>query len=83
MIMNKNTAEEYQFRLTNFEKFLLSYYKTNLDGIVLNLRSLSNHKKEKLDPYKVLGDYCVFLQETEIDAGTLKNRVVTAKNFLE
>jgi integrase len=76
-IMNKQTANEYYVRLSNFERFILSKYGNNIDRFVKEL------KEGKFDIYETLGDYCVFLQNSNIHTSTLKQRVVTAKNFLE
>jgi integrase len=80
--MNKQTANEYNTRLSNFEKFLASQYGNNnniinLDGFVEGLR------EGKFDVYETLGDYCIYLQNSNIHTSTLKQRIVTAKNFLE
>lgn len=40
-------------------------------------------KKGKFYVYDALGDYCVYLQNSQIYTTTLKQRIVTTKNFLE
>ena len=76
--MNKSTALEYHFRLSNFEKFIFlqyeSYHWMNLSMNIL---------QSKLNPYNILSDYCIYLQETGLHPSSLKNRVITVKNFLE
>ena len=75
--MNINTANEYQFRLTNFEKFVSLQFNSTINKLIDDII------QSKLDPYDILSDYCIYLQETGLHSSTLKNRVVTAKNFLE
>jgi predicted AAA+ superfamily ATPase len=76
--MNKQTGNEYYVRLSNFERFILSKYGSsmNIDSFVKGL------KDGKFDIYETLSDYCVYLQESNVHTSTLKQRVVTAKNFL-
>ncbi|MGH9980016.1 MAG: tyrosine-type recombinase/integrase [Nitrososphaeraceae archaeon] len=75
--MNKNTAIEYHFRLSNFEKFIFSQYEFSLDKFINNILL------SKLDPYEILSDYCIYLQENRLHRSSLKNGVTTVKNFLE
>ena len=84
--MNKGTAHEYYLRLTNFQDFVINRYKaktaktprTALDGIIANIKQGSE------DAYEILSDYVNYLQTNHnISTLTLKQRVVTAKNFLE
>ena len=44
---------------------------------------IDNIIHSKLDPYEILSDYCIYLQEAGLHSSTLKNRVITVKNFLE
>ena len=75
--MNKNTAIEYHFRLSNFEKFIISQYEFPMDEFINNIL------QSKLDPYEILSDYYIYLQENRLHPSSLKNRVTTVKNFLE
>ena len=77
--MNTQTANEYYVRLLNFEKFLLYHYGNNMsiDKFVNGL------KEGKFDTYEALSNYCIYLQDSNIHTSTLKQRVVTIKNFLE
>ena len=75
--MNKNTANEYKFRLHTFEKFVLLQYNSTIDNLIDHIIH------SKLNPYEILNDYCISLQEARLHSSTLKNRVITAKNFLE
>jgi integrase len=75
--MNKRTAKEYYLILNNFELFVISKYKTTLDDIITDI-------KQDLDPYDILSEYVAYLQTGyNISTFTLKNRIITAKNFLE
>ena len=76
-VMNKNTALEYHFRLSNFEKFIISQYNLTMDDFINNIL------ESKLNPYEILSDYCIHLQESGLHPSSLKNRVITVKNFLE
>ena len=76
--MNKKTAYEYYLRLNNFQDFITHDYNTTLDDIVTKM-------KEGLeDPYEVLSGYVSYLQTSyNISTSTIKERVITAKNFFE
>ena len=77
--MNKRTAHEYYLRLTNFQDFITRKYKTTLDNIII-----TKINKGSEDPYEILSGYVSYLQTGyDICASTLKERVITAKNFLE
>jgi hypothetical protein len=85
-IMNKKTAHEYYIRLINFQNFVIGRYKTKngverktiLDNIITRI----NEGLE--DPYGILNDYISHLQANHnISALTLKNYVLTVKNFFE
>ena len=77
--MNKATAYEYQFRLTTFAQFISNGYNNiTLDHLITKL------KKGSEDPYDILSNYVLYLQNNyKLSAGTLKGRIITAKNFLE
>ena len=75
--MNKRTADEYYNRLSIFERFVLSQYNITIDNIINEII------QSKLDPYGVLSNYCIYLQERGQQTSTLKNRVITVKTFLE
>jgi hypothetical protein len=84
--MNKQTANEYYTRLSNFEKFLVSHYGNgiNLDSFVKELKQEGRNSSSKFDVYKTLSDYSIYVSEKlNLHTTTLKQRVVTAKNFLE
>jgi integrase len=76
--MNKRTAREYYLRLNGFRDFVFRNYKTTLDNLITKINKGSE------DPYGILSDYVAHLQtDYNISTLTLKQRVVTAKNFLE
>ena len=77
--MSNSTAEEYLSRLNNFENFVAKEY-----DIPLTINDLiAKIKNAILDPYDILNGYADYLRKCNITALTLKQRVVTVKNFLE
>ena len=77
-MMSISSAREYRFRLHGFVTFTMMEYKLTLDDLIKMI-------KEGLhDPYDVLCNYIAYLQASNnISTLTLKQRVTTAKNFLE
>ncbi|HKI07218.1 MAG TPA: tyrosine-type recombinase/integrase [Nitrososphaeraceae archaeon] len=76
--MSKSTAYEYFRRLSSFEAFVSSEYNTTVDDIIEKIKAGFH------DPYSVLSNYSVFMQNNiNISVITLKLSVVTAKNLLE
>src|SRR5918995_3536076 len=79
---NKRTGYEYLKRLEDFETFVKNNYHFTIDEITIN---------KMFDPnvYDLLNGYVSYLANTinndghKISSLTLKQRVVTAKNFLE
>ena len=78
--MNIQTAREYKARLNNFEKFIFSQYNGKIRQLDEFIEKI---KTSKFDVYEILANYCIYLQDLNINARTLKQRLVTAKNFLE
>jgi integrase len=77
-MMNVASAREYSFRLQGFGSFIYNDYGTDLDNLIKKLN------KGLLNPYDVLSNYIVHLKANDsISTLTLKQRVTTAKNFLE
>ena len=77
-MMSSASAREYRFRLQGFGKFITLEYNITLDDLLKAI------KDGLLDPYDVLSRYIVHLQTSNnISALSLKQRVTTAKNFLE
>ena len=78
--MSKSTANVYNFRLKSFNDFILHEYDntTSLETLIKKL------KNEQENPYDVLIKYIAYLQgNRNLSSLTLKQWVVTAKNFLE
>ncbi|HEY7082749.1 MAG TPA: tyrosine-type recombinase/integrase, partial [Nitrososphaeraceae archaeon] len=75
-MMNKLTAKEYHARLDIFKRFVESKYSLDINDIISKI-------KKNRDPYSVLSEYARYLNDRNISTSTLKQRVVTAKNFLE
>ena len=76
--MSSSSAREYRFRLQNLARFIMMEYKLTLDDLI----KLINEGLQ--DPYDVLCNYIIYLQSSNsISTLTLKQRVTTAKNFLE
>jgi integrase len=78
--MNKGTAKEYAARLKSFETFILNHYGRHItvDKIILKI------KEESENPYNILNNYAAFLLRSKnVSSSTLKQRIITAKNFLE
>ena len=80
-VMNESTAVKYNERLKKFEAFVSENLGLGIDEIVKRIT------KGKIDAYNVLGNYILYLKEknnnSSISPITLKNYVITIKNFLE
>ena len=77
-IRNKNTAKQYYSRLTLFEKFVHKNYEINLDKLLQKLKS------KEYDPYDILNDFCVFLQNNyNLSSVTFRDKIITVKTFFE
>ena len=78
--MNKHTANEYAKRLNSFRKFVLVHYDKHItiDNLIAKIKEGSEN------PYSVLNNYAVYLLKgNNVSNLTLKQRIVTAKNFFE
>ena len=77
--MSETTAYHYFSRLKNFKGFIADEYDSGLsvDSLVLEI------KEGKQDPYNLLNSYAAYLKNCNISALTLKQRIVTVKNFFE
>jgi integrase len=75
--MNKSTAYQYLSRLRDFEAFLNNKHRFNIDELVPEI------KKGKKDIYDILNSYAAHLKNCDISTLTLKQRIVTVKNFFE
>ena len=79
-MMSNSTTEKYLSRLNNFKNFVAKEY----DSRRLTINDLiAKIKNVKLDPYDIINGYAAYLQNCNITTSTLKQRVVTLKNFLE
>jgi integrase len=79
-IMSKSTSYEYLTRLNTFTGFIKNEFDSGLSTDDL----LTKIKEGLLDPYDILSKYSGYLQNSRsISTLTLKQRVVTIKNFLE
>jgi integrase len=77
-MMSASSAREYRFRLHSLVTFAMTEYKLTLDDLIKAI------KEGLYDPYDVLSNYIAYLQASNtISTLTLKQRVITAKNFLE
>ena len=76
--MSKSTAQEYLHRLVSLKIFVENTYKISVDMLMEQI------KQGSIDAYDILGRYGAYLKSTNnISNLTLKQRVVTVKNFLE
>ncbi|MDQ6668551.1 MAG: site-specific integrase [Thermoproteota archaeon] len=77
--MSKSTAYQYSSRLDEFKAFIENENdnRISVDNLLLRV------KKGNLDPYNVLNSYAAYLRNCNISALTLKQRIVTVKNFFE
>jgi hypothetical protein len=77
--MNKSTAKEYVARLNSFRVFILNHYGSNIttDNLIVKI------KVELENPYTILNNYAAFLLRNNVSSSTLKERVITVKNFLK
>jgi integrase len=77
--MNKSTAYQYLSRLNDFKDFIGEQYRSRLsvDNLLLKI------KQGNLDALDVLNDYAAYLKNSNISTVTLKQRIVTVKNFFE
>jgi integrase len=76
--MSRSTAREYSARLNYFKDFVANKYNNqSIDHLLVKL------KKGHQDPYNILNGYAGYLRNCNISALTLKQRIVTVKNFFE
>jgi integrase len=78
--MNQSTAVKYNERLKKFRAFVSEGYGLGIDEIIKLIT------KGKIDVYNALANYILYLKEknnNSISPITLKNYVITIKNFLE
>lgn len=81
--MSNSTAQVYKNHLDDFAKFVHKTYKCNIDNLVHKILNYDNQNKvTKLNPYDVLSSYTASLTGS-IAPITIKQRIVTVKNFFE
>jgi integrase len=78
-VVNESTAQKYYERLKKFGKYTFGRYGLEIQNIVTGI------KKARIDPYDLLTGYILFLkhENNTIAPNSLKNHVITIKNFLE
>jgi hypothetical protein len=77
--MSESTAYQYFTRLNDFKEFIANEYDNHLsiDSLLVKI------KDGDQDTYTLLNGYATYLKNSDIAALTLKQRIVTVKNFLE
>jgi integrase len=75
--MNKSTAYMYFTRLSSFKSFISSAFNLQIDVLIKRI------KEGSIDVFDVLNEYAAYLSNTNISSTTIKQRVVTIKNFFE
>jgi len=75
--MSESTAYQYLSRLKDFEAFIRNKYGLSVDRLVPEI------KKGQRDVYDILNSYAAHLKSCNISRLTLKQRIVTVKNFFE
>ena len=78
--MSRRTANGYAVRLNSFRKFVLVYYgeHTTIDILIAKVKEGSE------SPYSVLNNYAAYLlKRNNVTNLTIKQWIVTVKNFLE
>lgn len=80
--MNSSTARLYRSRLNNFSDFIYKTYGMKIDRIIDEILDGSKNEKMIPSPYDMLIAYTAHLTG-RVASYTLKQNIVTAKNFLE
>ena len=77
--MSKPTARQYLSRLNDFKCFIINEYSSHLSiyGLIIKMKNGGQ------DPYDLLNGYAAYLRNSHISSLTLKQRIVTVKNFFE
>src|SRR6185437_10644516 len=75
--MNKSTAYMYFTRLSSFKSFISSAFNLQIDVLIKRI------KEGSIDVFDVLNEYAAYLSNTNISSITIKQLVVTVKNFFE
>jgi integrase len=77
-IMSKATAYAYSRSLASFENFLSTAF-----GALAVDKLIRRIKEGDQDVFDVLNEYSSYLSNTGISVDTMKQRIITVKNFLE
>src|SRR6478735_11194012 len=77
-IMSKATAYAYSRRLASFENFPSTVF-----GALTVDKLIRRIKEGDQDVFDVLNEYSSYLNNTGISVDTMKQRIITVKNFLE
>jgi integrase len=81
--MSYSTAQEYKNRLDDFAKFVYKTYECSIDNLIHKILNYGDQNNiTDLNPYDILSSYAAYLTGT-IAPITIKQRVVTIKNFFE
>ena len=75
--MNESTAIKYRERLKKFDVFVSNIHNLGTDEIITEITN------GRIDVYDTLIKFVRYLNDKSISAITLKNEVITIKNFLE
>jgi hypothetical protein len=67
----------YFTRLSSFKSFISSAFNLQIDVLIKRI------KEGSIDVFDVLNEYAAYLSNTNISSITIKQRVVTVKNFFE
>ena len=71
-IRNQNTAKQYHSRLLFFERFAQEQYKISVDDLGQKLKN-----GKDCDPYDILNDFCLFLQNNyNIGSVTFRDKII-------
>jgi integrase len=76
-VVNESTAKKYRQRLKKFEVFVFERYNLSVDDIIVQLSDV------KINVYDMLRNYVLHLNNKSISPLTLKNEIITIRNFLE
>jgi integrase len=75
--MSTSTARQYFSRLNDFKNFIAKYNNQSIDDLLAKI------KMGEQDAYSLLNSYAAYLKNCNISTLTLKQRIVTIKNFFE
>lgn len=77
-MQNIQTAKSYKNRLKTFDAFSISYYNADAD------KTLPKLKQNEIDVYDFLNKFVGYLlQNNRLSSSSIKQYVITAKNFIE